>query len=60
MEISSNSSQPTAHIVQKPIDENEMVIIKEAEVLAKKGIKEIIIIAQDTTKYGVDLYGEPN
>ena len=25
---------------------------------AKKGIKEIIIIAQDTTKYGIDLYGK--
>lgn len=33
-------------------------IIKEAKELVKKGIKEIIIIAQDTTKYGVDLYGE--
>lgn len=33
-------------------------IIKEAKMLAKQGIKEIIIIAQDTTKYGVDIYGE--
>ncbi len=33
-------------------------IQKEAENLAKQGIKELIIIAQDTTKYGVDLYGE--
>lgn len=33
-------------------------IIKEAENLAKQGIKELIIIAQDTTKYGVDLYGK--
>ena len=33
-------------------------IIEEAKKLAKQGIKEIIIIAQDTTKYGVDLYGE--
>lgn len=33
-------------------------IIKEAKELAKKGIKEIIVIAQDTTKYGVDIYGE--
>lgn len=33
-------------------------IIKEAKHLAKKGIKELIIIAQDTTKYGVDIYGE--
>lgn len=33
-------------------------IIKEAEMLSQKSIKEIIIIAQDTTKYGVDIYGE--
>lgn len=33
-------------------------IIEEAKNLAKQGIKELIIIAQDTTKYGVDLYGE--
>ena len=26
--------------------------------LAKQGIKEIIVIAQDTTKYGIDIYGE--
>ena len=31
-------------------------ILDEAEKLAKKGIKELIIIAQDTTKYGVDIY----
>lgn len=33
-------------------------IIEEAEGLAKQGIKELIVIAQDTTKYGIDLYGE--
>ncbi len=33
-------------------------IIEEAKGLAKQGIKELIVIAQDTTKYGVDLYGE--
>ena len=33
-------------------------IIEEAKNLAKQGIKEIIVIAQDTTKYGIDLYGE--
>lgn len=34
-------------------------IIKEAEMLANRGIREIIVIAQDTTKYGVDIYGKP-
>ena len=34
-------------------------IVEEAKMLAKLGIKEIIIIAQDTTKYGVDIYGNP-
>ena len=33
-------------------------ILEEADMLAKKGIKELIVIAQDTTKYGVEIYGE--
>ncbi len=33
-------------------------IILECTSLAKEGVKEIIIVAQDTTKYGVDLYGK--
>ena len=33
-------------------------VLQEAEKLAKNGIKELIVIAQDTTKYGVDIYGE--
>ena len=33
-------------------------IIEEAKSLAKKGIRELIIIAQDTTKYGIDIYGK--
>ena len=33
-------------------------IIAEAESLAANGVKELIVVAQDTTKYGVDLYGE--
>lgn len=32
-------------------------IVKEAEELADQGVKEIILIAQDTTRYGKDLYG---
>ena len=33
-------------------------IIKEAKDLSLKGYEEIIVIAQDTTKYGIDLYGK--
>ncbi len=33
-------------------------IVAEAKQLAENGVKELIVIAQDTTKYGVDLYGE--
>jgi ribosomal protein S12 methylthiotransferase len=34
-------------------------ILGEAEILANRGIKEIIITAQDTTNYGSDLKGRP-
>lgn len=34
-------------------------LLAEAENLAKLGVKELIIVAQDTTRYGTDLYGEP-
>lgn len=33
-------------------------ILEEAKGLAKNGIRELIVIAQDTTKYGEDIYGE--
>jgi len=33
-------------------------IIKEAKELAQRGVKEVVVIAQDTTKYGFDLYGK--
>lgn len=38
----------------RPMDE----VIAEAKTLAAKGIKEVILIAQDTTKYGQEIYGE--
>ena len=34
-------------------------IVEEANKLVKDGYKELILIAQDTTKYGIDLYGKP-
>ena len=40
--------------ISRPMEE----VLEEAEGLAKKGIEEVIVIAQDTTKYGIDLYGE--
>ena len=33
-------------------------LVKEAEYLASIGVKELILVAQETTMYGVDLYGE--
>jgi ribosomal protein S12 methylthiotransferase len=41
------------------VSRKEEDILKEVESLAKQGIREFIIIAQDTTKYGVDIYGKP-
>lgn len=40
----------------KPMDE----LIREAEFLALNNTKEIVIIAQDTTDYGKDVYGKKN
>ena len=34
-------------------------IIEEAKWLAGNGVSEIVVIAQDTTRYGEDIYGEP-
>lgn len=42
------------HFRSRSIEE----IMDEAQNLAQSGVKELILIAQDTTRYGVDLYGE--
>jgi len=34
-------------------------IVKEAEALADRGVKEINVVSQDTSFYGTDLYGKP-
>ena len=39
----------------KPLDE----VLEEAKIMAASGVKEISLIAQDTTSYGQDLYGKP-
>lgn len=38
----------------RPMEE----LIEEAEWLASQGVKELVVVAQDTTRYGEDLYGE--
>lgn len=40
--------------IERPMES----IVAEAEQLASQGVKEVILIAQDTTKYGLALYGE--
>jgi ribosomal protein S12 methylthiotransferase len=40
--------------ITKPMDE----VIREAKELAADGVRELIIVAQDTTYYGLDLYGK--
>src|SRR5262249_60431249 len=39
--------------VTKPIEE----VVREARELAEDGVRELIVVAQDTTYYGLDLYG---
>lgn len=39
---------------EKPED-----LLKEAEKLSDDGVKELILVAQDVTRYGTDLFGEP-
>jgi len=36
----------------------EQEILREAEALAARGVRELIVIGQDTTAYGLDLYGD--
>lgn len=39
--------------ISRPVEE----LIEEARILASRGVKELILIAQDLTYYGMDLYG---
>ncbi len=39
----------------KPMNE----VLQEAKLMIENGVKEISLIAQDTTSYGIDLYGKP-
>ena len=40
----------------RPMDD----LLKEAQELARLGAKELILVSQDTTRYGFDLYGKPS
>src|SRR5262249_43504889 len=41
--------------VSKPLEE----VLREARELADDGVRELIVVAQDTTYYGLDLHGRP-
>ena len=41
--------------VTKPIED----VVREAKELAKDGVRELVLVAQDMTYYGLDLYGKP-
>jgi len=41
--------------ISKPIEQ----VLDEAAELVADGVRELILVAQDTTYYGIDLYGEP-
>lgn len=38
----------------RPLEE----LVQEAQALAQSGVRELVLVAQDTTRYGEDLYGE--
>ncbi|HBL40995.1 MAG TPA: 30S ribosomal protein S12 methylthiotransferase RimO, partial [Ruminococcaceae bacterium] len=40
----------------RPMEE----VIDEARWMAEKGVQELVVVAQDTTRYGKDLYGQPS
>ena len=46
--------QFTGRYKSVPIEE----LVQEAETLAQKGVKELLLIAQELTYYGIDLYGQ--
>ena len=56
---SNNCTYCAIPMIRGPFISRKMEdILKEAKLLEEKGIKELIVIAQDTTRYGEDLYGK--
>jgi len=43
------------HLKSRKIED----VFEEAKILVEKGIRELVVIAQDTTSYGIDIYGKP-
>lgn len=43
-------------MISRPAEE----IVEEAKAFARSGFRELIVVAQDTTRYGQDLYGKPS
>ena len=65
--FNENIVKYTQQYIDKTIDFSvykTLYLTKENEIhisaKAKKGIKELIVIAQDTTSYGKDIYGKPS
>ena len=57
---SNNCTYCAIPYIRGPYESRKMEdVLAEAQKLAKDGIKELIVIAQDTTKYGIDIYGKP-
>lgn len=56
---SNNCTYCVIPLIRGPYKSRKIeAIVEEAKILASQGVKEIIIIAQDTSKYGLDLYKE--
>ena len=54
---SNNCTYCAIPLIRGPLKSRPMEsIVKEAQILANKKIKELVVIAQDTTKYGLDIY----
>ena len=56
--IGTSNLKDIEKIVDNIVKSNDYLEIKEAKQLADKGVTEIILIAQDTSSYGIDLYGK--
>lgn len=51
----------TIPLVRGPFMSREIEdIVNEAAVMVRQGVKELVLVAQDTTRYGMDLYGRPS